>query len=172
MTIASKFALAAACALAVGLPAAAAPASEPGDMPGCFLTRDIRNHTVGDDRTMFIDVGGRSVYRIAMSNNCLAGSTSTDPDNDTLTYAWTQTSGPNVTLNGANTASMSFTAPDNSGNIGIQLTVTDSKGASATATTTIAINKKSGCSSSGGSPAPLLALLALGLLARVRRRTA
>ena len=79
MTIASKFALAAACALAVGLPAAAAPASEPGDMPGCFLTRDIRNHTVGDDRTMFIDVGGRSVYRIAMSNNCLAGSTSTDP---------------------------------------------------------------------------------------------
>jgi MYXO-CTERM domain-containing protein len=102
----------------------------------------------------------------------LSGSTSTDPDNDPLTYAWTQTSGPQVTLNGANTDTMSFTAPDSSGNIGIQLTVTDSKGASATATTTIAINKKSGCSSSGGSPAPLLALLALGLLARVRRRTA
>jgi len=77
-----------------------------------------------------------------------------------------------VTLNGANTDSMSFTAPDSSGNIGIQLTVTDSKGASGSATTTITINKKSGCSSSGGSPAPLLALLALGLLARVRRRTA
>jgi MYXO-CTERM domain-containing protein len=65
---------------------------------------------------------------------------------------------------------MSFTAPDNSGNIGIQLTVTDSKGASSSATTKIDIEKKSGCSSSGGSPAPLLALLALGLLARLRRR--
>ena len=101
-----------------------------------------------------------------------SGSTSTDPDGDTLTFAWTQTSGPHVTLNGANTASMSFTAPDNSGNIGLQLVVTDTKGASATATTKVDVNKSGGCTSTGGSPLPLLALLALGLLFRVRRRLA
>ena len=101
-----------------------------------------------------------------------SGSTSSDPDGDTLSYAWSQTSGPHVTLNGATTASMNFTAPDNSGKIGLQLMVTDPKGASATASTSVDVNKSGGCTSTGGSPLPLLALLALGLLFRVRRRTA
>ncbi len=101
-----------------------------------------------------------------------SGSTSSDPDGDTLTFAWTQTSGPHVTLNGANTANMSFTAPNNSGNIGLQLVVTDTKGASATATAKVDVNKSGGCTSTGGSPLPLLALLALGLMFRVRRRMA
>ncbi len=66
---------AAAAALASALPALA----QPLDDTGCFLVRDVRNHTVADDKTMYIDVGGRSVYRIGMSSNCLAGSTSSDP---------------------------------------------------------------------------------------------
>ena len=41
----------------------------------------------------------------------LDGSGSSDPDGDTLTYSFVQTSGPNVTLTGANTATPSFTAP-------------------------------------------------------------
>ena len=41
----------------------------------------------------------------------LNGTSSNDPDGDTLTYSWTQTMGPAVTLNGANTSSASFTAP-------------------------------------------------------------
>ncbi len=95
----------------------------------------------------------------------LSGSTSSDPDGDTLTYAWSQTSGPPVTLNGATSANVSFTAPDNSGNIGIELTVTDPKAASASASTTINVNKSSGgCTSTSGSPLPLLALLALGVV--------
>ena len=41
----------------------------------------------------------------------LNGSASTDGDGDTLTYSWTQLTGPSVTLAGANSASPSFTAP-------------------------------------------------------------
>ncbi|WP_323389861.1 myxosortase-dependent M36 family metallopeptidase [Myxococcus qinghaiensis] len=36
----------------------------------------------------------------------------TDADGDTLTYSWTQFSGTAVTLSGANTATVSFTAPE------------------------------------------------------------
>ena len=42
----------------------------------------------------------------------LDGSASTDPENDPLTYAWTQTGGaPMVSLSGATTVSPTFTAP-------------------------------------------------------------
>ena len=29
----------------------------------CFRTRDLRNHTVEGDKTLYFDVSGRSVYR-------------------------------------------------------------------------------------------------------------
>ena len=41
----------------------------------------------------------------------LDGSGSWDPNSEPLTYAWTQTSGPEVTLSGASTAEPTFTAP-------------------------------------------------------------
>ncbi|MHB8604170.1 MAG: PKD domain-containing protein [Thermoplasmatota archaeon] len=57
----------------------------------------------------------------------------TDPDNDALTYAWTQTSGPLVTISNANGASAFFTAPSVTSDttLGFRLTVTDPYGASA-----------------------------------------
>ena len=45
----------------------------------CFYRRDIRNHTVGGPKTLYLDVAGRGVYRIEMSNSCLAGAVSSDP---------------------------------------------------------------------------------------------
>ncbi|NQV86004.1 MAG: hypothetical protein HQ492_02900, partial [Woeseiaceae bacterium] len=42
----------------------------------------------------------------------LDGSGSMDPDGNVFSYAWTQTSGQNVALSGANTATPSFTSPD------------------------------------------------------------
>ena len=58
--------------------ALAPPAQARDDFP-CFLTRDMRNHTVGDDHTLYFDVNGQAVYRAVMSNNCLAGAVSSDP---------------------------------------------------------------------------------------------
>jgi len=67
--------LIAASVLALALPAAAQPKAE----NSCFWTRDLRNHTVGGDHTLYFDVGGRSVYRVDTSDNCLAAATSSDP---------------------------------------------------------------------------------------------
>jgi hypothetical protein len=64
----------AASALILALPAQARPVEKT-----CFRTSEMRNHTIGDDKTMYFDVGGRSVYRAQMSNGCFAGATSSDP---------------------------------------------------------------------------------------------
>ena len=42
----------------------------------------------------------------------LGGAGSYDPEGEAVTYAWSQVSGPSVTLIGANRASTTFTAPD------------------------------------------------------------
>jgi hypothetical protein len=61
--------------------------------------------------------------------------TASDPDSDPLTYGWTQTAGPTVTLNGADAADASFAAPAVStvpqASMTFQVTVNDGKGGSA-----------------------------------------
>ena len=63
------------------LAAASALAAQAQPTPGgkCINTRDLRNHTVGDDHTLYFNLSGREVYRVTSSNACLAGVTSTDP---------------------------------------------------------------------------------------------
>jgi hypothetical protein len=55
----------------------------------------------------------------------LTGSGSSDPDGDALDYSWTQTSGPAVTLTGANTATPSFTAPVGPATLTFELSACD-----------------------------------------------
>ena len=57
----------------------------------------------------------------------LDGSGSTDPDGDPITYSWTQTSGPAVTLSGADTATPSFDAPVGPATLEFQLEVCDAE---------------------------------------------
>jgi hypothetical protein len=72
----------------------------------------------------------------------LDGSASYDVDDATLTWAWTQTGGPAVTLSGAGTAKPTFSAPD-VGPAGallvFRLTVTDAGSLSATGEVTVRV---------------------------------
>ncbi len=69
----------------------------------------------------------------------LDGSTSTDPDEDPLTYSWSQTDGPVVQLHAANTATPGFTAAT-SGIHTFQLTVLDGHDGSHSDSITITVS--------------------------------
>ncbi len=66
----------------------------------------------------------------------------TDADGTIASYAWTQVSGPQVTLANANSAQASFIAPEVAANtkVTFKLTATDNKGATATDTVVVTIN--------------------------------
>ena len=72
----------------------------------------------------------------------LDGSASSDPEGEDLTYAWTQASGTNVTLNDTSAQSPTFTAPnrlDENADLEFMLTVTDLGGASDTDSVRISV---------------------------------
>ncbi|MBU0639840.1 MAG: hypothetical protein KKB50_13310, partial [Planctomycetes bacterium] len=68
----------------------------------------------------------------------LSGS-GTDPEGQGLTYEWTQTSGPSVTLSDANAANPTFTAPDTQGGseVTFELRVSDGTNTSADTVTVL-----------------------------------
>jgi serine protease len=83
-------------------------------------------------------------------------------------YQWTQTGGASVTLNGANSATASFTAPANAGTLSLQLTVTDADGLSDSDSVTVNVNTGSGGGGGGGGSADWMLP---GLLAMAARRS-
>ena len=72
----------------------------------------------------------------------LDGSSSSDPDGDSLTYLWTQTSGPSVALIAADTSMPSFVSPRASAagaTLTFDLIVNDGEIDSAVSTTTVTV---------------------------------
>lgn len=71
----------------------------------------------------------------------LNGSRSYDPDGDQITFAWTQTAGPNVMLKGGNTSMAAFTAPkvSNETKMSFNLRVKDKAGLSDNANETVIV---------------------------------
>lgn len=97
----------------------------------------------------------------------LDGSGSTDPAGSALTYAWTQTGGPSVSLSDPTAAKPTFVA-GGPGNYAFSLIVTNQKGlVSLPADTDAAV---SASNSSGGAFAPWLLLPGLALAGLRRRR--
>jgi len=69
----------------------------------------------------------------------LDGFRSSDPDSDSLTFVWTQTSGPTVTLEGADTATPTFVAPVTAGVLEFSLVVSDGTADSPIDTVTVTV---------------------------------
>jgi hypothetical protein len=69
----------------------------------------------------------------------LDGTGSSDPDGHSLTYAWSQVSGPTVTVTGANTAHPSFTTPVGPTTLSFLLTVDDGHGGLDSDTVSVAV---------------------------------
>ncbi len=71
----------------------------------------------------------------------LDGTASSDPDGDALTYAWTQTAGPSVTLGGATTANATFAAPATATALAFSLVVSDGLASSPADTVAVSLTE-------------------------------
>ena len=84
----------------------------------------------GDDQTVASEQAGVT----------LDGTGSSDPDGDSLTYSWSQISGPSVSLSGADTATPSFDAPVGPATLEFELEVCDAEPLCDTDTVVVNVN--------------------------------
>ena len=113
-------------------------------------TNDAPTANAGDDQTNVTE--GATVT--------LDGSASSDPEMQTLTYAWTQTVGTTVSLDNANMVSPTFTAPANlvtNAVLTFSLVVNDGNTDSTADTVTITVTNVNDAPTISGTPATTVA---------------
>ncbi|HZI11220.1 MAG TPA: myxosortase-dependent M36 family metallopeptidase [Myxococcus sp.] len=111
-----------------------APETVNGDTLTFLLTVSDGRSSVSDtvnvtvnavNRAPAVSAAAVTVEERGTANLMAAG---TDPDNDSLTYSWTQVNGPQVTLTGANTAAPSFATGEVTADTELTFQVTVSDG--------------------------------------------
>ena len=114
--------------------------------------------TTGDDNNQ-PPVAEAGINKTATTGETvtLNGSGSSDPDNDALSYQWTQKRGPSVILSAANKAQCTFTAPDpgiQATTLVFELTATDSGGLAAGDTCLVMVRPSQEISDNDGDGTP------------------
>lgn len=89
------------------------------------------------NRPPIANAGPDSAYDLRLVQIALDGNGSHDPDSDSLTYEWTQTTGPTVVLRSPRSASPWFESPRAEQTLTFQLRVADEDGATSTDTVTV-----------------------------------
>ena len=107
---------------------------------GLTDTDDVRA-IVGGLRPPIADAG-HDVEAAPGQRVTLDGTGSTDPAGYGLTFAWEQTAGERVALSGANSARLSFTAPESPGSLSFRLRVTDRDGLFDTDSVTVTVGDR------------------------------
>lgn len=105
-------------------------------------TTDLVRLTINDVNVMPIANAGNDQIVNESADVNLNGNLSDDSDGSIASYSWTQTAGTSVTINDANTATPSFTAPSVISDtlLMFSLVVTDNNGDTDTASVTITVS--------------------------------
>ena len=136
---------------------------------GTQVVSDIMSVTITLNRAPTVTAIGSSVTE---GESASLTATATDVDGDQLSYLWTQTSGANVTLTGADTANASFTAPqvEATTTFAFEVVVSDGLTSSQAATAIVTVSNTVKTGSGGGGGVGYLLLAIVGIIINTRRR--